>query len=302
MLEVKKLSKKFGDKIAVDNVSFTVNEGRIFGFLGRNGAGKSTIFRMILNILTPNSGTIKYNDKKIDNTLTDSIGYLPEEGSLILTYTVLEQCMYYGALKSMTEEEVRRELFKWLKKFDILEYMNMKLKELSKGNRQKIQFIIAILHSPKLLILDEPFSGLDPVSVEQLKQVIVELKEEGRIIVFSSHRMDHVEMICEDILILDHGVTLISGDLEDIKKSYNKQTLKISGIISNDVLEQIANLEDVISIQKNDVDNYVIKTLDEECIGEIFTLLKNSKIINFSTSQISLNDIFIDKVGSKYEE
>lgn len=210
MLEIKNITKRFGTTKAVNNISFKIENGKILGLLGRNGAGKSTIFRCILNIIKQDSGSILYNNKEINDSITDRIGYLPEEGSLMLEYTVLDQCIYYGALKLMSEKRVKEELVKWLKHFNMLEYMNMKLKDLSKGNRQKIQFIISILHDPDLIILDEPFSGLDPISVEELKSVILELKKQGKIIVFSSHRMDHVEMLCDDIIILDKGNEVIS--------------------------------------------------------------------------------------------
>ncbi len=225
MLKVENLTKTFDKNVAVNNISFNASKGKIFGLLGRNGAGKSTIFRCILNIIKQDSGKVLYNDKIIDEKILDKIGYLPEEGSLISSYTVLEQCIYYGMLKNMDEESIKKRLFELTSKFDIIEYMNMKQKDLSKGNRQKIQFIVSILHDPELLILDEPFSGLDPISVEQLKQVLLELKESGKIIVFSSHRMDHVEELCDEIAILEKGKMIEKGSLKDIKKKYNNQTL-----------------------------------------------------------------------------
>ena len=225
MLEVKNLVKKFDKNVAVNNISFNVTEGRIFGLLGRNGAGKSTIFRTILNIFKPDSGEILYNGKKISHKITDKIGYLPEEGSLIPSYTVLEQFIYYGILKSMPEDEVKKQAIYWLERFNILDYANRKIKELSKGNRQKIQFIIAVLHNPDLLILDEPFSGLDPVSVEEFKKMVLEQKEKGKVIIFSSHRMEHVEQLCDDILLLDKGNEILKGNLQEIKARYGNKEL-----------------------------------------------------------------------------
>ena len=225
MLEVKNLVKKFGNNIAVNNISFSVSEGKIFGLLGRNGAGKSTIFRVMLNIFETDDGQVLYNNKKINNKITDKIGYLPEEGSLIPSYTVLEQFIYYGILKSMSEEEVKEKAIYWLEKFNILEYANKKIKELSKGNRQKIQFIIAVLHNPDLLILDEPFSGLDPVSVEEFKNMVLEQKQLGKIIIFSSHRMEHVEKLCDDIIIMDKGKEILKGNLQEIKTKYENKEL-----------------------------------------------------------------------------
>lgn len=220
MLELKNITKKFEENIAVDNISFKVEQGKIFGIVGRNGAGKSTTFRMILNIIEPTEGTCLYNGKKIDSNVLDRIGYLPEEGSLIPTYTVVELCEYYGSLKLLSDEKIKNNLIKWLEEFNILEYMNKKIKDLSKGNRQKIQFIISVLHNPDLIILDEPFSGLDPISVEELKKAILKLKDEGKTIIFSSHRMEHIEMLCEDVLLIDKGKSILQGNLKDILENY----------------------------------------------------------------------------------
>lgn len=203
MLEVSNLSKSFGNVEALKNLNFKAEDGKIFGIIGRNGAGKSTTFRLILKIIEPTNGEILYNGEKINEKILDKIGYLPEEGSLISTYTVLELCEYYGALKLVSPEQIRERLVMWLEEFNIKEFMNRKIKDLSKGNRQKIQFIISVLHNPELLILDEPFSGLDPISVEELKKAILKLKSEGKTIIFSSHRMDHIEALCENILIID---------------------------------------------------------------------------------------------------
>lgn len=220
MLKLKNVSKEFGKLKAVDNISFEVKKGKIFGLVGRNGAGKSTTFRLILNIIEPSKGSISYDGKKINSDILDRFGYLPEEGSLIPEYTVLELCEYYGALKLMDEVSIRMALVKWLEEFHIEEYLNKKVKDLSKGNRQKIQFIVSNLHNPDFLILDEPFSGLDPISVQELKNSILKLKSEGKTIIFSSHRMDHVEELCDELLILEKGKKVIQGDLKEIKETY----------------------------------------------------------------------------------
>lgn len=220
MLVVKNLTKQFEKNVAVNDISFYVERGKIFGIVGRNGAGKSTTFRMILNLIKPTKGTIEYNGMKINSKTLDKIGYLPEEGSLIPTYTVLELCEYYGALKLMSTEEIRENLVKWLKIFNITEYLNKKIKDLSKGNKQKIQFIVSVLHNPEILILDEPFSGLDPISVEEFKNAILKLRDENKIIIFSSHIMDHVEALCESIMIINKGNSLLQGKLDDIIENY----------------------------------------------------------------------------------
>ena len=187
--------------------------------------GKSTTFRVILRIIEQTKGEVLYNKEKITQDTLNHFGYLPEEGSLIPSYTVLELCEYYGTLKLMETKEIRDKLIFWLEKFNILEYLNKKIKDLSKGNRQKIQFIVSNLHEPDFLILDEPFSGLDPISVEELKKCILELKKQGKTIIFSSHRMDHVEELCDEIAILEKGKMIEKGSLKDIKKKYNNQTL-----------------------------------------------------------------------------
>lgn len=299
MLEVKNLSKYFGMNKVVDNLSFTLESGKILGVLGKNGAGKSTTFRMILNILEPDEGEILYNGEKIDAKVSDKIGYLPEVGSLIESYTVYEQCLYYGKMKSMTTEQIKKNMFDLLERFQITEYANMKIKELSKGNRQKIQFIIALLHDPDLIILDEPFSGLDPVSVEYFKNIILELKEQGKTIMFSSHVMSHVEMLCEEVLIIDKGKVILNCNLNQIKQEYSNKTLEVVGHINEAALRQIAIFG---QIERKDEEHYIINLANKERIGDVFKLLYTSDVTKFSVLNISLNDIFLDKVGRNYDE
>ena len=299
MLEVKNLSKYFGIKKAVDDVSFNVEQGRILGILGKNGAGKSTIFRIILNILDPDEGEVLYNGEKINGEISDRIGYLPEVGSLIDSYTVYEQYMYYGKMKSMKTEDIKNHMFELLEQFEIVEYANMKIKELSKGNKQKIQFIIALLHNPDLLILDEPFSGLDPVSVEYFKRIILQLKDQGKTIIFSSHIMSQVEMLCEDIVIINNGKIVLNGNLESIKQEYSNKTLDITGKIPESTLRQI----EIFGIVNKKGDNrYIVNLANKERISDVFRLLYTSEITKFSVLNVSLNDIFLDKVGTAYEE
>ena len=273
MLKVNDICKKFAEVVAVDKVSFELQKGKILGLLGKNGAGKSTIFRIILGILEADSGQVLIDGKKYNIKDSRKIGFLPEEGSLSQELTVYEQLCFYGSLKGMTNDEVLESLKKWLIKFDIVEYMNRKIKELSKGNRQRIQFIVSILHDPELIILDEPFSGLDPLGVEMFKEILLELKREGKAIIFSSHRMEHVELFCDDILLIDKGKTLCYGNLEKIKEEYPKVKL-----VYNDNEEKIEKI-----LLKEKVQEY----LDGNNISK-----KDAKI-----EPLSLNDIFIDKVG-----
>lgn len=273
MLEVKNISKKFAEVVAVNDVSFNLSKGTILGLLGKNGAGKSTIFRIILGILESDKGEVLIDGKKYSIKDSKKIGFLPEEGSLSQELTVYEQLCFYGSLKGMSNDEVLESLSKWLVKFDIVEYMNRKIKELSKGNRQRIQFIVSILHNPDLIILDEPFSGLDPLGVEMFKEILLELKREGKAIIFSSHRMEHVEMFCDDILLIDKGKTLCYGDLLNIKKNYPKQKVIY---MENGIKKEVI----------------LVKAKVEEYIAGV----DNKDSIKLET--LSLNDIFIDKVGA----
>lgn len=243
MLEFKNVTKEFETVTAVKNVSFTVNDGSVLGIVGRNGSGKSTIFRMILNLLKPTSGEIIYNGGKIDTNILNSFGYLPEEGSLLNQFSVIDICEYYGALKLMSKDEVLQSLLPWLKEFELQSVLNTKVKKLSKGNRQKIQFIISILHNPDFIILDEPFSGLDPVSVEELEKAILKLKANGKTIIFSSHIMEHVENLCDDILLINHGEALLQGKLSDIISNYKIGEKHVSSL--NDIfINETGNSEE----------------------------------------------------------
>lgn len=299
MLKVENVTKKYGDLNAVNNLSFTVNDGEIFGLLGLNGAGKTTTFRMILGLIDDYSGKITLDDKPIDYTVTDKIGFLTEERSLLTKLTVLEQIKYYGALKSIPEEEIEDKLDHWLEIFGIKEYKNKKIKELSKGNQQKVQFISAIINEPKLLILDEPFSGLDPINVELFKKIILELKEKGTSIIFSSHRMEHVELFCEKLVVLVKGKSVLQGYLKDIKDNYKKKNIFVKGDI---IKEEVEKLKGVVSVTKTK-DEYVISIKSIDYINEIFKKISvYENITKFSVEDPTLNEIFISTVGDSYEK
>lgn len=233
MLEFKNVTKKFNNITAVDNISFKLDNGKVLGIVGRNGAGKSTIFRMILRLIEPNEGSILFNDKEIDQKILNSFGYLPEEGSLIPHHSVVDICEYYGSLKLMNKSDIHNSLSTWLEEFNISEHFRTIIKNLSKGNRQKIQFIVSVLHNPNFIILDEPFSGLDPISVEELEKAILKLKSEGKTIIFSSHIMSHVENICDEILMLHKGKILLNGDLKEILNKYKINGNKVDSL--NDI-------------------------------------------------------------------
>lgn len=299
MLKVCNVTKKYGDLVAVNNLSFEVNNGEIFGLLGLNGAGKTTTFRMILGLIDDYVGTITLDGKKIDYSITDKIGFLTEERSLLTKLTVLEQITYYGVLKSIPESEIEKKLDYWLEKFGISEYKNKKIKELSKGNQQKIQFISAIINEPKLLILDEPFSGLDPINVELFKNVILELKEKGTSIIFSSHRMEHVELFCDRLVVLVKGRSVLSGYLKDIKRDYKKKNIIVKGDISKDKIGKLDGVEKIDTIK----DEYIISIKDDSYVPNIFKeIAKYDNITKFSVEDPTLNEIFISIVGDSYEK
>lgn len=299
MLKVKNVTKFYDDFKAVDNLSFEVNEGEIFGLLGANGAGKTTTFRMIMNLLDPTSGEITLNDKKIDYDVTDDIGFLTEERSLLLKLTVKELMIYYGTLKSMKKDDIIIELRKWLKRFKIEDYENKKIKELSKGNKQKIQFISSIIHKPKLLILDEPFSGLDPINVDMFIEVINELKDNGTIIIFSSHQMNHVELFCEKLLILDHGKTIIQGNLKDIKASYDERKILIKADVTKSELSKLEGVKSVV-IKGDEIE---LNIEDKKYVKDIFDYITKCKnVTKFEVVELSLHEIFTKEVGGNYEK
>lgn len=299
MLKVSNISKYYDDFLAVDNLSFEIKDGEIFGLLGVNGAGKTTTFRMIMGLLDKSSGSIKLNGKDIDYSISDEIGFLTEERSLMLSYTVMEQAIFYGTLKGMNKEDIERELDKYLKEFDIEDYKNKKIRELSKGNQQKIQFILSIIHHPKLLILDEPFSGLDPINVEKFKNIILKLKKEGTSIIFSSHMMEHIEYFCDSLIILVKGKVVIEGKLKDIKNDFRKKNIKVIGDID---IDKVTKIKGVVSVEKS-ASEYIIKIESEEYIENVFKeISKYKNITKFVVEEPSLNEIFISKVGEAYEK
>ena len=299
MLEVKNVTKYYGDFLAVDNLSFSIKEGEIFGLLGVNGAGKTTTFRMIMGLLDKSSGEITLDGKKIDYSLTDKIGFLTEERSLMLGKSVLEQALFYGNLKGMNDNAIEKALDHYLKEFKIEEYKNKKIKELSKGNQQKIQFIMSIMHKPKLLILDEPFSGLDPINVDMFKKEILRLKEEKTIIIFSSHMMEHIEFFCDSLIILVKGKSVLEGKLTKIKEDYRKKNIKVIADLDE---TKISSIDGVINIEKNK-DEYTIKIKDISYVNKIFKEISKCKnVIKFVVEEPTLSEIFISKVGESYEK
>lgn len=270
----------------------------MFGFLGANGAGKTTTFRMILGLMDANEGSITWNGKKIDYSTSPFIGYLPEERGLYPKLKVKDQLVYLARLRGMSKQDALNELTIWLDRFKVPEYMDKKVEELSKGNQQKIQFIAAVLHKPKLLILDEPFSGLDPVNVESLKSAVTELRDNGSTIVFSSHRMEHVEELCENLCIMHHGKPVVHGGLREIKKSFGKKNITIHADFDLTFLE---NYPGVVKSKKT-AEGVLLQISNEDSAQQILNEINGKGFIRkFELEEPSLNDIFIEKVGASYE-
>lgn len=298
VLKLEHVTKRFGSFTAVDNLSITIPEKEMFGFLGANGAGKTTTFRMILGLLDASNGTITWDGKLINYSTSNIIGYLPEERGLYPKLKVKDQLVYLARLRGMNKQDAQAELNKWLTRFKVPEYVDKRVEELSKGNQQKIQFIAAVLHRPKLLILDEPFSGLDPVNVEQLKDAVLELKEQGTTIVFSSHRMEHVEEMCEHLCIMHRGQPVVHGSLKEIKRAFGKKNLIIHADFE---LGDFNGYPGVTKVRKTPEGvhlqiegEYVAEKILKDIVGKGF-------IRRFVLEEPSLNDIFIEKVGASYE-
>lgn len=299
MLKVENVTKYYGDFLAVDDLSFEVKPGEIFGLLGVNGAGKTTTFRMIMGLLEMNSGNITLDSKKIDYSVTDKIGFLTEERSLLTKMTVKEQTLFYGTLKGMDKKKILERLDYLLEKFNISSYKERKIKELSKGNQQKIQFINAIINEPKLLILDEPFSGLDPINSELFEREIIEMAAAGSMIIFSTHRMEHVEKFCKKIVVILHGKSVLDGEIDKIKEDFGRKDIIIKGEVD---IKEIKKIKGVLSVQER-ANDILVKIENKEVIDDVFNYIKKQKIITkFTVEEPSLNEIFVAKVGENYEE
>ena len=293
-LKIEKVTKHFGEKLAVDNISFEMDKPGVFGLLGTNGAGKTTTIRMMLGMLKKDSGEITWNGKPVERKNVN-FGYLPEERGIYPKTKIYEQLIYFAELKGLKKEEACKEIDYWMGRLKVEEYKNMLAEKLSKGNQQKVQFITAILHNPELIVLDEPFSGLDPVNSELLKGVILELVEKGKYIIMSSHQMSSIEEFCSDVVIINRGKTVLKGNLKEIKDSYPAKRLEIS--VKQDITNQIQ--EAGMQIEKNIDNNYEITIQNEDQAHKLMKkLVEQGILINkFELKKPSLNDIFIEKVG-----
>jgi ABC-2 type transport system ATP-binding protein len=299
-LEVKNLVKYFDTTKAVDDISFSIPEGSVFGLIGRNGAGKTTTIRMMMNIYIPDSGEVILRGSKAGQDFKNNVGYLPEERGLYKKMKVMETLLFLAELKGKTGKEIENRADNYLKRFDLIDRKNSKIEDLSKGNQQKIQFLATILHSPEFLILDEPFSGLDPINTDMVKEIILELKREGKVIIFSTHLMDFAEKMCDHIAMIDHGKIILHGALQDIKKRYAQRNVSlnyegdISFLKNNPIIESIDDFGNTtgIKVKKNEQIQEVLRLLIE----------KNIIVNSFHANEISLHEIFVQLAGASGKE
>ena len=293
-LKLENVSKKFVGKQAVDSISFEVDKPGVFGLLGTNGAGKTTTIRMLLGIIKKDTGDITWNGKSVERKNVN-FGYLPEERGVYPKTKIYDQLMYFAKLKGMKNSDADTAIKKWSKVLKVEEYLQMPAEKLSKGNQQKVQFMASIIHDPELIVLDEPFSGLDPVNTEILKNVIIDLVSQGKYIIMSSHQMASIEEFCTDILILNKGKTVLKGNLKEIKDTYKANRLEISANKNIDKFIEEFNMN--IEFSKNN--EYSIKIDSEEKAHQLLGKLvsNNIEINKFEIKKPTLNDIFIEKVG-----
>ena len=293
-LVLKDVSKSFAGKKAVDNISFSLTKPGVYGLLGTNGAGKTTTIRMLLGIIKKDSGEITWKGKPVDRKSV-RFGYLPEERGVYPKTKIFDQLMYFAELKGMKKQEAVNSINRWAKELKVEEYLQMPAEKLSKGNQQKIQFMTAVIHNPELVVLDEPFSGLDPVNTEILKNIIIDLIKNGKYIIMSAHQMSTIEEFCSDILILNKGKTVIKGNLKEIKDTYpaNRVQIETNENIETDIKKLGLEIENIKNY------SYTVKIFDEQKAHELLKelVIKGITINKFEIMKPTLNDIFIEKVG-----
>lgn len=306
ILEVKDITKKFGDNEVLHGVSFQVESGKALGLLGRNGAGKTTTIRIIMDVFRANSGELYLDGRKF-NQKDVQIGYLPEERGLYPKKTCLEQLVYLGRIRGVSKQTATANAKKWLKRLEVSEYENRKLETLSKGNQQKVQLASTLVCDPDIVILDEPFSGLDPVNSRILQDVVRELINDNKIVIFSSHQMSYVEEFCEDIAIINKGEVVLSGNLNEIKTRFGENQLVISARnLNRDELEKLVNksLSDIINVTGQTKEEIIVRANSGVARKNILNRLLelDVDIERFETYKPSLNDIFVSQVGEEETE
>lgn len=301
MLEVKHLRKTFGDLVAVDDVSFTIEPGTIMGIIGQNGSGKTTIFRMILDFLTPEgNGEVLWNGVTLTDKVYNTVGYLPEERGLYEKMTIEQQIVYFAELRGMKKAEIIDKIDEWMVRFNVKGKRTDKIKSLSKGNQQKVQLIATLIHEPKLVILDEPFSGLDPVNADFLKKGIVALKDKGSCVIFSSHNMNNVEEICDKLVMIHNGKQVLYGGIEEVRQSFGRTKLLIE--TPDWTEQQLATLEGVKAVKHHYAHQYLLELADETYGKAIFDqVTKGNYVPVFYQQAPTLEEIFKLKAGESHE-
>ena len=296
-LRVEGVTKRFDKVLAVDNASFSASPGRILGLLGPNGAGKTTTIRMIAYITVPDTGQVLFGDKEVGPWSQRRMGYLPEERGLYRKMKVGEQLVYFGELKGLSRREATTRVKHWLERFDASDWYGRKTDELSKGMQQKVQFVTAVLHDPELLILDEPFGGLDPINAEVLQDVIMELKDAGRTILFASHRMEQVEQLCDDICLISRGKIVVNGELKDIKKSFGRNTILLDFDGPDSFLDDLESRQ-LVRINVRSKSHAEIRLLNETKPRIVLdeALRNTHEISRFELVEPSMREIFVTAV------
>ncbi len=296
-LNVNNVTKRFENHVALSNVSLSVRKGRIFGLLGPNGAGKTTLIRILNRITAPDSGEVIFDGRPMEPDDVMRIGYLPEERGLYRKMKVGEQAVYLARLKGLSKEEAVSRLQAWFEKFGIMPWWNRKLEELSKGMAQKVQFIITVLHNPDLLIFDEPFSGFDPVNAEQLKQEILQLKEQGHTIIFSTHNMASVEAVCDDIALINHSEVVLHGEMRQIKDQFRTGLYEL--ITSQPLVQQDSDPYAIVSHDARLGDEHYLLQAKDGITGNdvVKQLCEKVDILSFAEQTPSMNDIFLKVIG-----
>ncbi|HEY4643248.1 MAG TPA: ATP-binding cassette domain-containing protein [Bacteroidota bacterium] len=298
MLKTVALRKEYSSVRAVDGVSFVVRPGEVFGLLGPNGAGKTTTIRMVLNILRPDAGEVTFDGRPYSPELQNQIGYLPEERGLYQKNELLSTILYFAQLKGMPVSDARAKALRWLEEFQLGSYAQKKVQELSKGNQQKVQFIIATLHDPRFVVLDEPFSGLDPVNQIVFKDLLMKLRDQGKVIVFSTHIMEQAERLCDTICIINRGKVVLDGSLREVKRSYGSNAIHLEFKGDGTFLSHHPAFQSVQVYE-----NYAeLELRDSSNLNDLFVdLAKRLEIQKFERVEPSLNSIFIRLVSAKSE-
>jgi ABC-2 type transport system ATP-binding protein len=294
ILDLQKVVKDYDKKRAVDQVSFQLPKGAIFGLLGPNGAGKTSLIRIITSITRADSGVVLFNGEPLREKHSERMGYMPEERGLYKKMKIGDHLLYLAQLKGLYHNEAKKELTSWMEKFDIMDWWSKKIEELSKGMQQKIQFIVTVLHKPELIILDEPFTGLDPVNANLIKDEILNLSKQGATLIFSTHRMEQVEEICQEIVLINNGANVLQGKVKDIKNSYKDNIFNVSFHVPTQVV-----LPAEFEMKQTDEYNIRVKLTENQSGNSLLQLLLNQNlpIAGFNELLPSLNEIFIRRVG-----